>query len=293
MLSSSERSTARRSARSGHTVPAVLTSLNKNRAHPVSQSTVRRALVQSRNPLVFGPKKRGRVLSAKNKLARLNFCIDNLSAQCGCWIYVDSKHFYCYKDGAGKAKYGWHDNNTKVDVPSNSNPIHFHVYAGVTKDNKTSLIFTAPSAPMGSKEKHGSEAFSSRHFIQVAKQLQKEIVGWGRGGSRYPVILDHASQHTSYASKAAIQHIGLNLKEGFPAQCWDINIIENVWAVFDNKVRHWPGRTPNTPDGWRRRLRNAWAAVEQSTINKLVNQVKGRMTCIIEKEGAWLFAHYG
>lgn len=291
MLNSSERSKARRSAKSGHTVPAVTTSINMKRGQPVSQSTVRRALVHCKNPLVYGRKKRGRVLSSKNKLARLQFCIDNQSAQCGSWIFVDSKHFYCYKDGAGKVKYGWHDSHTKVVVPNSSNPIHFHVYAGVTKDHKTSLVFTAPSAPMGSKEKHGSEAFSSKHFIEVARRLQKEFVGWGRGGSRYPVLLDHATQHTSYASKAAINQIGLNLKEGFPAQCWDINIIENVWAVFDNKVRQWPGRTPDTPDGWRRRLRSAWAAVEQSTINKLVSQVRGRMANIIRNDGAWLFEY--
>lgn len=291
VLKSSERSKAKRSAKAGHTVAQVAVSLNRHRQQPVSNATVRRALVGGSHPLVWAVKRRGRVLSEKNKKARLLFCQRHLSAQTGSWAYADSKHFYCYKTGAGSLQFAWQDVGGKATLPRNSNPIHLHVYAVVAKGRKSQLIFTAPSAPRGSNDKHGAEAFSSRHFIKVAKQLQQTLRGWGMDDSRHPLILDHASQHTSHSSQAAISSMGLHLKQGFPAQCWDINIIENVWGVLDTKLKALPGRLPTTPDGWRRRLCRAWAQVDQATIDKLVGQVKGRLYSIVEKEGAWLYKY--
>ena len=291
VLKSSERSKAKRSAKAGHTVTQVAASLNRNRQQPVSSATVRRALVGGSNPLEWAVKRRGRVLSDKNKQARLLFCQMHLSAQTGSWAYADSKHFYCYKDGAGSEEYAWQDAGEKVTLPRNSNPIHLHVYAVVAKGRKSQLLFTAPSAPRGSNDKHGTEAFSSKHFIKVAKQIKQILSTWDMDDSRHPLILDHASQHTSQSSQAAISSMGLHLKQGFPAQCWDINIIENVWGVLDTKLQALPGRLPETPDGWRRRLRRAWAEVEQSTIDKLVAQVKGRLHSIVDKEGAWLYKY--
>lgn len=293
LLNSTERSKAKRSARAGHTVTQVAASLNNSRQQPVSKATVRRVLVAGRAPLVWGPKKRGRLLSDVNKKARLEFAQSNLEAHTGSWIFADSKHFFCYSDGPGAAKYQWQDIDSQVTLPSNSNPTHVHVYAAVAKGSKSPLYFTAPTSPMGTKEKHSKEKFASKHFIKVAKQLHKEIQTWPKPGRRRPLILDHASQHTSATSKAAMEDIGLHLKEGFPAQSWDINIIENVWGVLDTKMKGLPGRLPTTPNGWRRRLRRAWAQVDQATIDKLVGQVKGRLRRIVEEEGAWLYSYGG
>ena len=85
--------------------------------------------------------------------------------------------------------------------------------------------------------------------------------------------------------------MGFHYKQDFPAQSWDINITDNVWGVLETKLQQMRGRFPTTPDGWRRRLRDAWAQVEQSTIDKLVSSVKGRIREIVQLEGAWLYKH--
>lgn len=291
LLNSTERSRARRSARAGHTVTQVAASLNNSRQQPVSKATVRRVLVTGRDALVWAPKKRGRVLSDVNKKSRLEFAQINQEAHTGNWIFADSKHFFCYQDGSGAGKYQWQDIDSKVTLPRSSNPTHLHVYAAVAKGSKSPLFFTAPTAPIGTKEKHSHEKFASKHFIQVAKQLHKVIKQWGKADRRHPLILDHATQHTSATSKAALKDIRLHLKEGFPAQSWDINIIENVWGVLDTKMKGLPGRLPTTPNGWRRRLCRAWAQVDQATIDRLVGQVKGRLGQIVEEEGAWLYSY--
>lgn len=153
------------------------------------------------------------------------------------------------------------------------------------------LVFTAPSAPIGSKQRKGDEHFASKHYIQVAKQLHNTIKSWGKSDKRHPVVLDRARQHTSKASRAAVEAMGMHLMQSFPAQSWDINIIENVWGVLDNKLRGMPARRPTTPDGWRRRINRAWALIDQSTIDMLVDSVRDRMRQIVEKEGAWLSKH--
>jgi hypothetical protein len=108
----------------------------------------------------------------------------------------------------------------------------------------------------------------------MMKQLNLEVVRSGRPSSHRRYILDHAKQHTSKASKLAMKQAGVQLVKGFPAQCWDINIIENVWGVLDSKLL---GCRARKPEGWRRCVRKAWEAIDQSTIDKLVASVPARI----------------
>jgi hypothetical protein len=77
--------------------------------------------------------------------------------------------------------------------------------------------------------------------------------------------------------------------QGFPAQSWDLNIIENVWGVLDGKLSAMPGPRPTTPYGWRRRVMRAWASIDQATINKLVDDVPRRVARVVAEKGEWLF----
>lgn len=290
-LSAAERSRARRSARSGRSVPQVTASINQKRQKPVSTGTVRQALVDSKCPLQWAPVNRGRTLSAANMSKRFDFCQDHLNAQTGAWLFSDSKLIYCYKDGASNNTWAWQEAGQEQQQRRGGDPVVFHVFAVVGKGVKSKLVYTAPSAPKGSKQRKGKENFASKHFIAVAEQLHKTIKTWGKDSSRHPIVLDHAKPHSSDASKAAIEDMGMHIMQDFPAQSWDINIIENVWGVLDTNLKHGPPKLPSTPDGWRRRINKAWDDIPQSTIDKLVGSVKGRMQGIVEKEGAWLYKH--
>jgi transposase len=286
-----ERSSVRRQARSRQNVQRITTSLNKKRAEPVSSSTVRRALVAGKTPLQWLPVNRGRKLSDKNMTQRLQFCLDNESAQTGAWIFGDSKFFYLYQDGDNSQQWAWQDPAKKLQVSSCSNPTVMHLYAIVAKGHKSELFFTAPTPALGTKAKKNKLTFTADRFIEVAEQLHKTIKAWGKDSARNPLVLDRARQHTAKKAKAAIASMGLHLKEGYPAQSWDLNIIENVWGVLETKLRQQRGRFPKSADGWRKRIRKAWAAIDQSTIDKLVDSVKGRIAGVKDLEGAWLYKH--
>jgi hypothetical protein len=290
-LSSKERSRVRRSARSGHTCPQIATSINRNRQEPVSKGTVRKVLVDGKDALQWAPYNRSRRLSDLNLQRRFEFCQDHLNAQAGAWCYCDSKLLFCYKEGVSNNTYTWQQPGEQPQQRASGNPVVFHVYAVVGKWLKSQLVYTTPSAPKGSKQRRGKENFSSKHFIEVAKQLHKTIKAAGKDSSRHPMVLDGAKPHTSDASTAAIEAMGLHILKGFPPQSWDINIIENVWGVLDTKLKGVTGKKPTTPDGWRRRINRVWKAIPQSTIDKLVDSVRDRMAAVVEKKGAWLFPH--
>lgn len=290
-LTAAERSKAKRQARSRQRVNKITSNINQQRSDPVSTATVRRVIVSGESGLRWLPLSRGRRLSDKNRSDRFEFCQEHESAQTGAWLYGDSKYFYLYPDGSGSLQWAWQEPDQKEQLSSCSNPIVLHVYAVVGKSFKSELEFVAPSPPPGSKAKKANQNFTGQCFVEAAKVLHKQIRAAGKDNARHPVVLDRAKQHTSGSTKEALSDMGFHYKQDFPAQSWDINIIENVWGVLETKLQQMRGRFPTTPDGWRRRLRDAWAQVEQSTIDKLVSSVKGRIREIVQLEGAWLYKH--
>jgi hypothetical protein len=186
--------------------------------------------------------------------------------------------------------YKWWDIDTPPRGESVSNPYTFHFYACVGKGFKSDLVFTAPSPPPGSKARKGKESFASTHFKEVITKLHRTIQRHPKYSKRYKLVLDGAKQHVSKASKQVLEGLGVRLLDGFPAQSWDINIIEHVWGVLRTKLDNMGGRRPTTADGWRRRIIRAWKQIDPRTINHLASKAKGRMHKIHEKGGAWLSA---
>ena len=85
----------------------------------------------------------------------------------------------------------------------------------------------------------------------------------------------------------AIAALALNLPfvENFPAQRWDLNIIEDVRAILKAKVNV---RRPRGTKGHLKVIREEWRGISQTTIDKIVAKVPDRLLEVVGKEGAWL-----
>lgn len=289
-LSTSEHRRARRMALTGKTAKQVAGRLSRSRHQPVSAATVVRTLAAGKDPLVWVPINRGRVVSQKNRNLRAKFCAHSKRKQCGAWVYGDSKFYYMYKDGAGRVRWKWQNLEQMHTVMSSGSPVVLHFYGFVAKGYKSKLYFVPPTAPAGSKARKSKQSYASKHFIEMLPKVKRDLQQGSKYGARHPLVLDHAKQHVSAASKAAIEAMQLHLVDDFPAQSWDINIIENVWGVLDGKLKAMGGPFPRCPDGWRRRVQRAWNEIDQATIDKLVNAVPGRMAAIEQQQGEWLSA---
>lgn len=289
-ISKAQRKKARASALRGKTATRIAASLSQQGQQQVSSAAVRRVLTVSKSPMYWAPKNCGRQLSAANKGKRLLFVKQVKSRTFKACLFGDSKYMYLYKDGTGSCQYRWHSPTAKPQQVVAGNPQVVHAYGLVGKGCKSPLYFTAPTPSLRSRVRKGKENFSSRHFIMVAKQMHSTIKQWGKNSRYHRVVLDHAKQHTSKKSKAALQAMGMFLHQSFPPQSWDLNIIENVWGVLDTKLAGMSGRGPTTPRGWRSRIQEAWNSIEQSTIDKLVASLDDRLSEVEALGGAWIRA---
>jgi hypothetical protein len=165
----------------------------------------------------------------------------------------------------------------------------FRFYAGVGQDFKSTLVFVPPSPKSGSKDKKSGFTFKSAHFIEMLKDLEGEVKDSGKfTRSGYKLVMDHARQHTSKMSKKAMEEMHTPVVEGYPAQSWDLNIIENCWGMLHNNME---GTKAKTPDGWRKVILAAWGKVNQSSINSLVEGMEARVLAVLQNEGPWTPHH--
>jgi transposase len=260
-----------------HTIPQII---SKTRLSHLSKSTIWRVLQGGKHPLKWLKVKRGRQLSPENMAKRLLFAerLDLPSAKH--IVFVDSKYIYWYTDGSGNRGWAWQDGDNPPTFPAKSNPPVLHYYSAVAHGHKASIVWVVPTPGVG----QGKENFSSKHFIGAMSKLMREVKTWFPAGRDYHVVMDHARQHFSKQSKAAMARLNVPVMESFPAQSWDLNIIENCWGMQANNLQ---GSRARTVRGYKRAVEKAWEAIETSSINKLVATWEQRLAAVVELEGRW------
>ena len=285
VVSKQQRQRIRQSALKGKTVADIAKSIDGKTGEQPSISSVRRVLTKGKAPLQYLPIKRGRVLSAKNKQARIDFCQKHSNSQVGSWVFGDAKTYHMYKCSCGYSHYAWQHLDDEVHIKLGTVSDTFTFYAFVGKGVKSKLIFTDPTPPARSKQHTSNTTFNSTSFMRVIDQAVQYLTIPQGSRKRRVVVLDRAKQHTSKASSDHLTKCGVHVLESFPAQSWDINVIENAWGILDTKLL---GVRARTSRGWRKAIETAWDHVSQRSINKLVDEVKDRMAEIINQDGAWL-----
>ena len=255
----------------------------------LSKSTVHRVLTSGCHPLSWRVVRRTVKLREYNMRKRVEFCKAYGRAHVGRWVFVDGKYLYLYKSEGGYFHRKWQDLNYKPEDASR-NPWVFRFYAAVAEGHKTpQLYFMPPSPPPGTSMHKSKDSYKSVHFQAFIDWLKVQLKVWYPEGTRQPqLILDHARQHTSAASRAYMQQEQVRLVVDYPPQSYDMNIIENIWAQLDNNLI---GAKATSSDGWRKAIQRAWDKVPQSLIDKRVHSVKKRLARILEKDGDWLNAH--
>ena len=78
--------------------------------------------------------------------------------------------------------------------------------------------------------------------------------------------------------------MGVHLCDRFPAQAYDMNIIEVAWGHLQHEML---GNRCQNEKTYEQALREAWGRVDQGTINKLVDNHNQQMQKIIQEKGGW------
>lgn len=279
------RKTFKRQAISGWSAKKITYILAAKKGVVISRRTVERVLKSGRKPLAWLPVTRGKVLRQANMDKRVLFCEAHIRDNWQHTVFVDSKYLYVQWDQAKGMKYWWQDESNPRVFAQQTNPMVFHFYAAVAYGNKTMLVFVPPTKGALGTDSKGKVNFNSSHFVSAMKLMSKQFSKWFPPGVEYRVVLDNARQHTSKEARLGLGMQNLPVMEDFPAQCWDINVIEVCWAWLSENLR---GHNPKTWGGWMRAIKKAWAGVDEQLINTLVDKVPEKLQSIIEADGRWV-----
>jgi transposase len=285
-LAAKLRARARQYAKSGCTSRIIKARLQKRYHVGVSQTTVLKTLHTGNPPGAWRPVLHGRKLSPKNKEQRLDYCLDPPKAirrSLRKLVFLDAKYVYGHFSGQPYAHYAWQFGEPEECARAAGNPCTLFFYAAIAHGHKSKLYFVAPTPDPKSKARKGKVPFKGEHYVHMMEQLKRELDCWFPNGD-YVIIRDRARQHTSRASTAAVERLGMTVDTRFPAQSWDLNVIETAWGNLVGKLYL---TRASSVRGWRQAVREAWEEVAQSTINKLVKSLPRRMQEVVEREGAW------
>lgn len=274
-------------ARDFHTVGEIRDHLELRHNVNVSRHTVARVLKSGTHPLLWAPVHRSKELRDDNIDLRLHFCRNNLHRHFWSWVFLDAKDLYLYPGRHSLVRHCWQDIDDPPVQPDRGNPFVFRFYGAVSLGHKSALYFVPPSPAEGTRAHKSTETFKSGHYVKVMTALKKELAAW-YPNRRYRIIRDHAKQHTSKESTTKLARMKIKIKADFPPQSFDINIIENVWGILSNLLVK---AHANSSQEWRQAIQNAWARVQQSSIDELVRGVPARLESIIAAGGQWVPHH--
>jgi len=277
----------RAKARRGQSTSKIAKSINRKYGLDISRHAVTRALHSGKKPLKWLPLTKSRVLRENNRKERLEWCRSVKPKSLRNAVFLDGKVCTLYEQPSNRRRFAYQSVDEKPITCKGKLIGHFFFYAAITRGHKSELFFVAPSPSRRSELPKSRESFQSKHFIQFMKDIKPTFEEWYPNGN-YVVIMDKAKQHTSTASKTAMDGLNLPILWSFPAQCWDINCIEHVWAQLSMAMQ---GHKARTPYGFRRAIDKAWNGISQVTVDKIIANVPKRIKKIVGSDGNWISSY--
>lgn len=68
----------------------------------------------------------------------------------------------------------------------------------------------------------------------------------------------------------------------WPANSPDLNIMENIWSIIDNKLLKF---SINTIDDLKNALQTAWCGISQNTMNEFFQSIPERLRQVVNRKG--------
>ena len=101
------------------------------------------------------------------------------------------------------------------------------------------------------------------------------------GGENCIVQQDNDPKHTANIVKEYWTSNGIELLD-WPSQLPDLNPIDNLWAILDNRLK---GRRPNSEEELYGILHDGWQVLDTELLTSLVDSMPRRLEAVIAVNG--------
>ena len=93
---------------------------------------------------------------------------------------------------------------------------------------------------------------------------------------------DKATAHTAKSTTRFLEQKGIAVVEGWPTKGDDINPMENLWAILDERLET---KKFDTKKSMEKAVRAVWEDVDDRLLNKLIDSVPDRLRRIVKAKG--------
>jgi transposase len=246
---------------------------------PVCKKTVVRVITGTRQPMkLLGPLK-VKVVSPVNMKRRVKYCKSPSAKAIDYKVYVDSKtcRYSTYYQKGNLPSYQYPTKRRRVGTCKEEAIIH--VYGAISLGWRSRLVLTQLKTKQQIAHNLGIPVDEVAEPAFGAADAQEALAEIRRQARQHfkrrhiKFVIDLASQHTAVSTLAWMKAQHFPMENTFPPASPDLNPIENVWAMLDQKLL---GMPIGKPQQWGQTVQKAWAAIPQSNIDNCIKALPKR-----------------
>jgi len=145
------------------------------------------------------------------------------------------------------------------------------VWAGISSQGKTELFFYEGS-------------LSAQGYQHILKQALRPMaqVWFENGKNGWELQQDKATAHTAKSTRDFLKLNGIAVVEDWPTKGDDINPMENLWAILDERLEK---KRFNTRKSMKKAICEIWVGVDKPLLNNLIASVPDRLRRIVKAKG--------
>ena len=146
-----------------------------------------------------------------------------------------------------------------------------NVWAGISSRGKTDIHFYE-----GTLKAEDYQNILEESLLPAAQEQFEDE------GDEWELQQDKATCHVARSTKELLDEHGVTVFDSWPTKGDDVNPMENLWAILDERLQ---ARKFKTVAGMKKAIRKEWKNIDQSTIDNLIGSVPGRLRNIIKAKG--------
>jgi hypothetical protein len=244
--------------------------LKKQKVADVSYKTVQRT-AHRRGLHAFKQRKTSR-LSQAHKRGRLQFAKTNIEKDWSRVVFSDEHRFKQFKGGNPRHNFVWAKSVSEVPGQEMERwGLAVDAWAGFSSRGKTRLGFY-----QGTLDAAAYQGILENSLLPAATGwFEDEKGGW-------ELQQDKASCHTAKSTTDWLEQHDVEVVEAWPTKGDDINPMENLWAILDERLE---SKKFRTEQGMKKAIRQLWDELDLSLLHNLIHSIPDRLRRIRKAKG--------